>query len=452
MRVIAVLVMILPIITFVKYCNRNQLMSPINVFTLLYFIRILIPTVLYADRDIARQISVDYVRNAVLNDSDYLVYALLQTFGYFLVIFGTKLVIKKTNSYDSVLQCDNQIEDIDANYDHYLVWGIICTLIGVIDFFLIIQKVGGLMYFFTHLQYRAIMLRDVDVLSWLLIFLHYGPLMIVYSLRGKGRKVEVFLICLIVVCGFMCGLGGRKMMIVMLVECLFIYHYTVKPIKIRNFLKFKYILLVAGVLAFFTVMVQFRTEGVMETFLENPLFFLKQQGSSGFDLTIFTKESYVAYFITVIHYFKNHSFWLGKSLLGIFTAFIPSSLYHGKPPVDDGMYLYSICMGREDIMPLMPTSSLNTTSFPLETFGSMYANFGGLGVVIGMILLGMIINWAYKRMIQNGCRFVDVVIYTQILLSFELSSLRIFQTIEVFIMLSVIMFFVDRIRLSIGRR
>ena len=432
-------------LTFARLYDRNQLLSPRNAFSILYFFRVMLPAIIYSSSVAVGRITDDYVREAILSDGNYFIYGLLQTVSYYCVLFGMRVKTGKVRFTISNRR-SNDISNNDENYKHYFYWGVIFTVIGFLDFLIIMQRSGGIFYFFTHLQYRAIILRDLDLLSWLLIFLHYGPLLMVYAMRGRSKKISVFLFALVIVSGFLCGLGGRKTMIIMIVEMIFVYHFTVRNLSLKDIIRPRNVVIVLLVFVAFTVMVRFRTSGAFELFLENPLEFIN--GNNRSVTSVITGESYVKYYIAVIEYFKNHSLWLGKSFLGLVTAFIPSSLYSAKPPVDDGMYLYSICLGREDIMPIMPTRSLNLSSYPLETFGSMYANFGIIGVIVGMVILGIIINKAYQRIERNNYRVLDIIIYTQMLFGFELSTLRIFQILEIFIMLGIIVYFVDRLPIT----
>ena len=456
MRTLGAVILLLPLLSFIKIYEKKEALSPVNAFSAIYFLRVVIPAVMYSSTGIAESISDSYVRNAVLTDSTYLTYAVLQTISYYCVVLGIRIRLTSRkyslrigNSY-TLASSYNSDEIKQEKYKHYLYWGIVFTIIGVIDFILIIQKTGGFAYFFSHLQYRAVILRDLDLLSWLLIFLHYGPLLIVYSMRGQNKKISIWLFVLVIIAGFMCGLGGRKTMIIMLIEMVVVYHFTVRKLTIKDVLRPRNILILLLVFVYFSVMVRLRTEGAFETFISNPFTFVN--ANSRRLSSILTGESYVTYYMTVIEHFKTNALWLGRSFLGLVTAFIPSSLYPAKPPVDDGMYLYSICMGRTDIIPPMATRSLNLSSYPLETFGSMYANFGMVGLIIGMILLGRIVNRSYRRIERRNYQVVDIIIYIQMLFSFELSTLRIFQVLETFIMLAVIVYFADRLKLSLGHR
>lgn len=121
----------------------------------------------------------------------------------------------------------------------------------------------------------------------------------------------------------------------------------------------------------------------------------------------------------------------------------------GKPSVDDGMYLYSICLGREDIQPVMSVSSLDLSSYPLETFGAMYANFGIFGVIVGFWILGRIIGHTYYTMINSEHnKLFYILIYTSTIVSFQLSTLRVEQFIISYIKWCVIFEILVRVRIG----
>lgn len=435
MREIIGILALFPLITWLlTYKKHKDIAEPYNLFTFLYIINVMIPTILYIDNNAAQTISERYISNAVANNSTYCMYIVLQTLCYYLVIFGTKLRIGKSSNnglYNDEIATINLITQKKYKYIGIAMW-----FVGAIAFLKIMSQVGGIYYFFTHLQYRVSLTRNIDLLSWILPFVNYGVLFIVYSYKGTKKSLNIRIVLLIIVSGIMSGLGGRKSLLILLIEALLLYHYCVKKINVRKILRLKYILGIIAIYFFFILMSNFRTEGAFEAFIQNPAAFVKQSNNG--ILSTIRGESYVAYYMAVIEYFKTHSLWLGKTFLGLLTAIIPSSLFPGKPPVDDGTYLYSICQGRTDIMPPMSFSELNGSSLPLETFGSMYANWGLLGLIFGMILLGGIYGYAYRKMKKNSYSLFSVVIYTQIIFTFQLSTLRIFQLFEMIVVFGVV--------------
>lgn len=446
MRVIVGVLSLLPLLTWLMTHRKyRDIAAPYNLITFLYIINVMIPILSYVNVSAVNEISESYIRNAVLNNVTFSKYIILQTLSYYFVIFGTQLRVTNKNCFYN----QKKIENVKKSQKRYLYIGILLWVIGAIAFIEIMRRVGGIYYFFTHLQYRVSLTRNLDFLSWILPFVNYGVLFIVYSYKGTNKPLNIKIILLIAISGIMSGLGGRKSLLILLIESLLLYHYCVKKIDIRKLFKIKYILLIALIYIFFILMSKFRTEGAFEAFIENPLLFINQS-NNGVISTI-RGESYITYYMAVIEYFKTNSLWLGKSFLGLITAIVPSSLFPGKPPVDDGTYLYSICKGRTDIVPPMPFNQLNGSSLPLETFGSMYANFGVIGLFMGMTILGIIYGYFYRKMKRSSYSLFSVVIYTQIIFTFQLSTLRMFQLFELIVVFSVVTF-ISSDRISFRRR
>ena len=441
MRAVVGLFSLLPFITWsLTHKKHRDIAAPYNLYTFLYVINTVIPILSYINIDDANLIKESYINKAICNDVVFCEYVVLQTICYYLVIFGMKLKIEKFSEKHIVHDICETKSLIGANNRRtkYKYFGIVIWIIGCLAFMKIMNQVGGIYYFFTHLQFRTSLTRDIDFWSWLLPFVDYGVLFIIYSYKGTQKRLNIKIILLIILSGIMSGLGGRKALIILFIEALFLYHYTIEVIDIKRFLKMRYILGIVALYLFFILMSKFRTEGAAEAFLQNPVAFIKD--SSEGVLNTIQSESYIGFYMVIIDYFKTHTLWLGKSFIGLLTAIIPSSLYSGKPPVDDGTYLYSICQGKTNIVPPMAFSNLDGSSYPLETFGSMYANFGIAGLVIGMIALGGIYSYAYRKMKDSSYSLFSVVIYTQIIFTFQLSTLRIFQLFELIVVFGVITF------------
>ncbi|MBI5995331.1 O-antigen polymerase [Clostridium perfringens] len=435
MRILGAVIQLFPLMIFFKK-KKKDILCPENIITFLYIIRIMIPTIMYAFESNIELISYPYLKEAVSSDTIYISYSIIQVIGFFLTILGTKIVGKRHNNNKEVLYVNELLSKNNINRINFKRWGIIFWGIGFCAFILIMKKVGGFYYFITHLNYRTFMTRNLDILTLILSFMHYGILLIVYSLKDNNKKISVGLIFFSIITGLMCGLGGRKTVLLVLIEVFVIYNYTVKPISFNFFLKGKYVILFFSMWLLFFVMVSFRVPGAFEEFLEQPIRFLEANNIGILDMI--RKESYVPFYMAVIYYFKNHNLWFGASFKGLLTAIIPSSLYPEKAPVDDGMYLYSICLGKNNIRPIMPVYELDGSSLPLETFGSMYANFGVIGVLIGMLIVGCVIGYFYRKIRKTNERLFYLVMYTQVLVGFELSTLRIFQIFQIMIILYLV--------------
>ena len=307
-----------------------------------------------------------------------------------MVLIGIR-TFKTRRSFTGVKETKECISDSRR----YIFWGYCFYILGVIGFFMIMSSVGGIKFFFSNLGLRTYLVRDLDFETYLLSLLNYAPLVLIYSKKWTKERIKLLDVVLVILAGIMVGLGGRKALIMLVIECAAVYHYVVNPIKIKKILNFKVIILCCLLFLFFTTYSKLRTPGAFEEYINDPVEFYQGENEGGLTKTM-AGESYVPFYVSIIDYFDNNNKWDGASFLGLLSAFIPSSFYPDKPPVDDGMYLYSLAHGNK-VNPPMPIKDLDETSWPLETFGSMYANFGFIGVVMGMLLLGCVISYTFKK-------------------------------------------------------
>ena len=455
MRFFAVIISIIPVIYLIyRLIRREDLLHPLTFFTAFYVLRIVIPIVMYSNEELSLGIlqgnSNLYLRTSILNNDVFVEYAVLQSLCFFITLFGItsslgsrrSIRIKISNHKMSFTQKGNDIN----NYKHL---GFALLIIGFISFAIMMRSIGGLTYFLANLQLRTYIIGNLDLLYWLVSLLGNAPILLAYYYfkkypDNKAKQAMVIILCVLAV--LMSGLGVRSSLVSLLIQLIIIYHYTVRNIKFEKLLSPRYILIAVGLIAFIVVMPALRSPGEWDSFISTPGAYLREHFNGVFQLI--TRESYVPHYTAVIQYFKTHSFWWGASFKGLLTGFIPSSLYPGKPPVDDGMYLYSICLGRGDIFPTMPTSSLNLSSYPLETFGSMYANFGVVGIVIGFFILGRIIGRSYIHLKStDDNRLFNIIIYTTVVTTFQLSTLRIEQFIISYVKWMIIFWIISSFHL-----
>lgn len=445
MRFIGSIFILLPVVIYLIRHRHASFFSPGVTFSWLYVIKVVIAVLIFSNTSNVDKDN-SFLQNALLSDDCFFEYCILQSLGYCLIIWGINIVkIPKVKTYfEHVSKYNRKLGN------KYRIIGYIFYIIGVVAFMSIMNKVGGILFFFTNLQHRRSLVEDLDFENMLLPFLNYAPLLLLYSKSLMRKKIGIIDILLILLAGIMTGLGGRKALLMIVIGCVFVYNFSVKPVVLKRFLKIKYIFGAFVLLIFFLFYSKLRSEGAAEQFVSNPTEFFESNKSDGITNAL-TSESYVPFFVGVVYHFKDNNYWLGSSFTGLVTAFIPSSLYPSKPPVDDGMYLYSIGQGRRNIKPVMPTKSLDYTSWPLETFGSMYANFGPLGVLLGMLLVGLVIGWFYKKMVLSNFNFFYIAMYIQILFTFEISTLRIVQIIISYILLNMLSLFINRKFICLGK-
>ncbi len=436
MRIISIIVILLPVIAYFSTSKKKDFLNPAIAFTVLYILKIVIPTIVYSYLPNVPIAGYFFLEASLYDDEVFFKYTIVQSIGYCMVLCGISMIkIKKRRA--TMGKSTDRLKS-----RRYKICGYFFYLLGVIGFVMVMSKTGGIVYFLSNIGRRIEMIKDLDFETKLLSLLNYAPLILVYSKRWTKDKIRLLDIILIVLAGLMVGLGGRKALIMLLIESVAIYHFVVKPIKIKRFLNVKVISISCMVLIFFTTYSKLRRPGAFDEFVKDPIGFYLMSNEGGLTNSL-VSESYVPFYVSIVDYFDKHDKWEGASFFSLPSAFIPSSFYPNKPPVDDGMYLYSIAHGT-NVHPPMPTRELDGSSWPLETFGAMYANFGSVGVILGMLLLGCVISYSFKRMVLSNYQFKYVILYIVTLFTFEISTLRIVQLVTIFITLSFIQFVIEK--------
>ena len=109
MRVLVGCLSIIPVLSWLFInINRKDITAPVNVYTLLYIINIMIPVIIYSTNSGSAALGNEYLKVAVRNDNVFYLYVLLQVISYFLVIIGTRIhlfvgIRKKRKNIDTNL-------------------------------------------------------------------------------------------------------------------------------------------------------------------------------------------------------------------------------------------------------------------------------------------------------------------------------------------------------------
>jgi len=147
------------------------------------------------------------------------------------------------------------------------------------------------------------------------------------------------------------------------------------------------------------------------------------QNKSSQDSTQGSLVSRSAHIITFSQVIKDTPsrvpYWNGETYLPIFTSYIPRIFWPDKPVLTTGnsfgrRYNY---LDKTD----------ETTSFNLPLIVEMYANFGSLGVLIGMPLLGLLLAFLEQKFNRSGMTSLEVTIGATVLfrLIYQESSLSL---------------------------
>jgi hypothetical protein len=202
------------------------------------------------------------------------------------------------------------------------------------------------------------------------------------------------------------------------------YNYRVRNIKPTDFFKPTVLFLV-----FLSILLI-----VSLPMLRNPLAFgvdvsfwdIFVEGIHRID-KVFEEYSFTSRDAFVYTNYHLDNMYYGRTLINFLTAPLPSSVFPWKPPVDDGIYLANFVAGYYILPPANVYPIHN--SFPFSSQGSMYANFGIIGLVIGAVILGIIYEYFYMLLKDTEYNIFTIFVYHTIINTLALSSKNITQTI-----------------------
>lgn len=312
--------------------------------------------------------------------------------------------------------------------------------LGVAIWFLYMQHLGGVAYVLQNLLRRTLITRGTGYFLnlWQNLILISVVLLIFVTSQSKYTKFLSFrnVSCLLLGFVLLVSLGGRNPVIRLFWFVVLMINYY--KVKIRPFSLKTIMIIVVPILLFGIFYGQVRS-------LENPLdfrnydkdFLTETFGSAGKTLVLYTGGLERKLLATA--YAGKHDKWFGATYRDILTAPIPRTMFPEKPPVDDGMYIYSIALGR-NVSPPMPVKDLSTSSWPVGNWMGLL-NWGFPGLVILSFLSGLIMKASYKAFIATNKNLFLFFVYSYI--SFRgplaLSNLSIvaFLTFLVFLHMSL---------------
>lgn len=309
------------------------------------------------------------------------------------------------------------------NGKKYVIISFIAIIVTIVSYLMFLNRVGGINFILNNLEHRAQFTNGNGLLLLMTELLLFISLGLIYK---KNFKINKIYFCLIIISltiyMFMnISLGGRKPVLLALLVILMMIHYSVKKLEIY---RFKYLITIILLLFYIVAVPIIRQPDFIEELDNRPSVLFEELNTKS--INQLRDISYINTYIFVYIYFKNHEKWHGKIYSNLTTSFIPSTIYDDKPPVDEGVYIRTLLEGRE-VNPNDSFKNLYPSSWPPETFGNGYMNFGVLGVLIFNFILGYIKGFLYHTMIKNRL-FIYIFIYSYVLINFEISNLRIVQT------------------------
>ncbi len=321
-----------------------------------------------------------------------------------------------------------QIISIDQVNEKYaektlLFFSLIAFMIAILSFYFKLQSVGGLLHLLGNIGLRSTLSAGTGYISFLFTMMIYLSIFLyMYSFKYKQSKKKVFFFVFLFVTAFAMFtiFGGRKPFIHLVIISLLLWNYAIKKIERVSA---KHVFFALSLLFYFVSVLMLREDGAIEAYSKEPTLFLTDfiLNLGGF----LNNLSFVDTYIFITDYFKYENFWFGSIYFDLAQAPIPSSIFPDKPPVDEGVYIRSLLYGINAVPP-MPFYKLYPSSFPPETLGNGYANFGIMGVVVWMFILGMIYKIFYNKVKRRPSLF-NIFMLAFVLMNFHLSNLRIVQ-------------------------
>jgi len=145
---------------------------------------------------------------------------------------------------------------------------------------------------------------------------------------------------------------------------------------------------------------------------------------------VLSNVSYLDTYLFILSHFSNNEFWLGESLPEVVLRFIPNYFPTGAPPLDDGVYVRTLFQ-KMHAEPGMAYDDLYQSSWPPETIGFGYMNFGLAGVALFSFIKGLVTGFVYKVATFRSLEPFSLFIYMYIAINFHFTNLRVFQSLIV---------------------
>lgn len=417
------LVVFLTPLAIIKKDNRD-LLSPLKINAMIHIFTIVPYLIIYQFNN--EIVGVNLLLRFKDIDSLFMKYFILQSVSYYLIVAG--IFSRTPKKLAKRLPKFNQ----EISTSRYTVAVIISFTIGLASYFYLMSKTGGIVFFLKNIEARTFLREGLGYHSLLIQFMTFGALLLLYSFKFKSSFFKwimvIFLLVVTIILESM--FGGRKDTVYLIFFAILIYHYTIQKIKLINW---RLIIPVLFIILYFLTIPILRTDGAIEYYSTNPEHLVNDVLEE--PVNQINGFSYVRHYLLVLDEFNYNNIWLGRSYLNLLYAPVPRSYYENKPPIDDGVYLRSIAAGY-DVEPDSPYNKLFQSSWPTESFGSLYMNFWIPGLFIGMFFIGFIYRTLYEYMILSKYDFFSTMLYGFMIINFEFSNLRIIQSITfIFILL-----------------
>lgn len=282
-----------------------------------------------------------------------------------------------------------------------ILYGIALSMVAYFLF-----SFGGLLILINALGENRGLIKDDNqiFLSLASFFVCLGSIFHIKYLSYCTHRVIGIIICLVI--GFIVVSigGGRGPFLTYVITVGICYTYFIHKFKIFSL---KLLPLYFSIIIFFIGMLGLRISAGSD---------FGEMIESNF-LSVFSGNSYVDIQVATEKYFEGHDFWAGKTFSKPHHIFALRSIVPDKRPIDDGVYYFAAFFEGGEIFNRTDFSN----SWPPGTLGSMYANFGYIGIIMGAILLAYIHNLFFKLFNNNKRNILTVYLYSFVIVKFQLT-------------------------------
>jgi len=400
--------------------RKDDLFSPIKFVTAIFILRNLPYLVaIYLDNSLFP----DYVLTSIgLTLEDAIPkYTLVQTIAFISLIIGIKF-FKRNRVYMNSLQ----LKDYKGiNYSSFVLLGI-----GMIGYLFFLNQIGGILTLLENLNNRielqsgAYSLTLMKLLSFAMLFRFQ-----LYSFKRTKRNKILFWFFFIVAVLTSSSLGGRRGTFFIILLIIAGHHFYFNRIVFQRIKKSTFIILFLALSIYTFFIPALRSPGGFERIINGEEDLVEQINVG--DLVGYFSYTYIDIF--TVNYFDKNNKWNYSSLWTI-----PQNLNIFKnrelrPPVDEGVYFYNIARYGLEFTPPTARNKMHIVSLPIENFGFGYANGLIVGVIFSFFLLGIVYKMVYDLFLASNLSPIGLYIYLFTLFTFNFSSLRIMNSIYIFL-------------------
>lgn len=388
--------------------KNNDLLSPLCIFAIMQFI-MYVPSILFATEEYKQK----------FNDITLFPVFIFQILFIMSVLFGYSIRTIKIGNKRKAYITEN------SSYEIIPKLGFILLLysLGIAAKIYTVIRSGGILTIIENPAVAYFALTSGSGYLEIMKYFAYISFMLIIFRASKTKSKFDLLIAFIMIVGYIfldLIYSRRSITITVAIIIIFSVNYFYKGLKIRGFLKPKFVLLIVTVSILIVVLPNIRSSNFSESNIELSEISIRQGIS---DIT--SRFSMVGRDIFVYNYFNINNYWLGKSYLNLPVSFVPSRIWVGKPAVDEGVYLTNLMNGIQ----VSPNESFRSLPFkfsiPFTTQGLLYSNFGIFGIIIGGIILGYIYKSSYNKIKSKNKTVFSYILYRMVIFELGLTVLTL---------------------------